>query len=123
MPTKISPRVTFHGLLPSPSLETLIGAEVDDLARSFDRIVSCRIAVELPHRHQRRGGLYRVVVEVGIQGAHLVAGRSPDEEAAHANARIAVRDAFRAARRQLEEHDLRPRKRRAARQAGRVEIE
>jgi Sigma 54 modulation protein / S30EA ribosomal protein len=102
MPRNIAPRITFHGLLPSPSLEVQIRDEVDALAQSFDRIARCRVSVELPHRHHRRGGLYRVVVEVDIPGHHVVAARSADQEAMHANARLAVRDAFRAARRQLD---------------------
>ncbi|HVV48365.1 MAG TPA: HPF/RaiA family ribosome-associated protein [Polyangia bacterium] len=107
MPTTVPPRVTFQGLLPSPSLEALIKGEIDELERSFDRIVSCRVAVELPHRHQRRGRLYRVVVEVSVPGAHVVVGSSPDQRAMHANARIAVRDAFGTVRRQLEERGRR----------------
>jgi hypothetical protein len=104
MPITVPARITFHGLLPSPSLEALIQAEVDDLQRTFRQIVSCRISVELPHRHQRRGGLYRVVLEIGVPGGHVVVGHSPDQEAMHAHARIAVSDAFRAAHRQLEDH-------------------
>jgi len=105
--TTVQARITFHGLLPSPSLEALIRAEVDTLERTFRQIVSCRIPVELPHRHQSHGRLYRVVVEIGVPGGHIVVGHSPDQQAMHANARIAVTDAFRAAHRQLEDHHRR----------------
>jgi hypothetical protein len=107
MPIPVPARITFHGLLPSPSLEALIRGEVDGLERTFQQIMSCRISVELPHRHQRRGRLYRVVVEVGIPGGHVVVGHSTDQQAMHANARVAVGDAFRAAHRQLENHHRR----------------
>lgn len=104
MTLAVPARITFHGLLPSPSLEALIRAEVDDLERTFRHIVSCRISVELPHRHHQRGRLYRVLVEVGVPGGHAIVGSSQDQKAMHANARVAVSDAFRAAHRQLEDH-------------------
>ena len=104
MPDTLSPRITFHGLLPSPSLEAQIRAEVEDLATSGHAISGCRVSVELPHRHRRRGGLYRVVIELDVRGIHVVVGRSADQEVMHANARLAVRDAFRAVARQLEDH-------------------
>jgi len=107
MTAAVPARITFHGLLPSPSLEAQIRAEVDALERTFQQIVSCRVSVELPHRHQQRGRLYRVVVEVGVRGGHLVVVSSQDQKAIHANARIAVSDAFRAAHRQLEDHHRR----------------
>ena len=104
MTPAVPARITFHGMVPSPSLEALIRAEVDALERTFRQIVSCRISVELPHRHQQRGRLYRVLVEVGVPGGHVVVGSSQDQKAMHANARVAVSDAFRAAHRQLEDH-------------------
>jgi ribosome-associated translation inhibitor RaiA len=104
MPTTISARIAFYGMFPSPSLEAQIHGEAEALTMSFDRITSCRVSVELPHRHQRHGSLYRVVLEIGVPRGHVVVARSPDGSAAHADAHVAVRDAFRAAHRQLEEH-------------------
>ena len=97
-------RVTFHGIVPSPSLETDVRDRIADLEKLFGGIVSCRVTVEMPHRHHRHGGLYRVAVELVVPGAHIIAARSPDQDAMHANARIAIHDAFRAARRQLEDY-------------------
>ena len=68
------------------------------------RIVSCRVLIEAPHRHHQQGRLYRVRIEIGVPGEHIVVGRSPDEDSAHADPHVAVRDAFRAAKRQLEDH-------------------
>jgi hypothetical protein len=101
---KTAPKVTFHGIVPSPSLDADVRGRITDLESVFGDIVSCRVAIEMPHRHHRHGGHYRVAVELVVPGDHLVAARSPDAEAAHANARVAVRDAFRAAQRQLEDY-------------------
>ena len=97
-------QITFHQLPPSPALEADVRARVDELATFFDRIVSCRVLIEAPHNHHHQGQLYRVRIELGVPGERIVVGRSPDEDGAHGDPYVAVRDAFRAARRQLEDH-------------------
>jgi hypothetical protein len=97
-------QITFRDLPPTPSLEARVRASVDELDKHFDGIVSCRVSVEAPPRHHHHGGLYRVRVELGVPGGRIVVGRSPDEDAAHADPYVAVRDTFAAARRQLEDY-------------------
>ena len=97
-------QITFHQLPPSPALEADVRQRVDALATFFGRIVSCRVLIEAPHHHHQQGRHYRVRIEIGVPGEQIVVGRSPDEHAAHADPYVAVRDAFRAARRQLEDH-------------------
>jgi len=86
----------------SPSLEAQVRSAVSELEELFDGIVSCRVLIEAWHEQQ--GQLYRVRIELNVPGDHLVVGRSPDKDAAHEDALVAVRDAFRAARRQLEDY-------------------
>ena len=102
-------QVVFLRLPRSPALEARIRRAVHDLERFFDGIVSCRVSVEAPHRHHHQGLLYRVVVEIGVPGTRIVVGRSPDEHTTHVAAQVAVRDAFRAARRRLEDYARRTR--------------
>lgn len=97
-------QITFRQMPSSPALEADIRRRAEQLEEFFDRIISCRVLIEAPHHHQHQGRLYRVRVELGVPGEHIVVGRSPDECAAHADAHVAVRDAFRATRRQLEDH-------------------
>lgn len=100
-------QISFHDLPPSASLEAQTRRYVDGLTKVFDRIISCHVAIEAPHRHHHHGRLYRVRVELGVPGRTIVVGRSPDEHAAHADAHVALRDTFRAARRRLIEHHKR----------------
>jgi len=97
------PQITFHQLAHSEALEAHIRERIEDLEALFDRAVSCRVSIEGPHRHHQ-GGLYRVLIELGVPGARIVVGRSPEMNLAHADAYVAVRDAFRAAHRQLEDY-------------------
>jgi ribosome-associated translation inhibitor RaiA len=100
---KTDPQIAFHQMPTSPALEAHIRRAVDGLETHFDRMTGCRVSVEAPHRHHRHGRLYRVVIEIGMPGGRVVVGRSPDEHAAHSDAHVAVRDAFRAARRRLDD--------------------
>jgi ribosome-associated translation inhibitor RaiA len=100
-------QVTFHQLPPSPALETDIRLRVAELEGFFNRIVSCRVSVEAPHRHHHQGQLYSVSIDIGLPGNHIVVSRSPDADETHADPYVAVRDAFDAAKRQLEDHSRR----------------
>jgi len=94
-------RVSFHGLAPSHSVAGAVVHRACELEAEFPRIVSCRVAVELPHRHRRQGRRFRVRVDLGMPGRHAIAGRAAGADPAHEDVYLAIRDAFRAARRQL----------------------
>lgn len=88
----------------SPPLEAELRKRANRLERRFDRLTSCRIAVERPTgNHHQEGGPYRVRLDITVPGSELVA----DKEAAELYA--AVRDAFEAAERQVEEWSRRRR--------------
>lgn len=97
-------QVSFHDLPPSPALEAAARDEAAALEKVFDRIVSCRVGIEAPNQHHHKGQVYRVRIELGVPDKHIVVGRAPSDHTEHADAHLALRDAFRAARRQLQEH-------------------
>jgi hypothetical protein len=106
MPT--APTITFRHMQPSPTLEQEIRRQIAELAFAFERLESCHVVVDQPHLHQQRGRLYRITLELGLPGRRIVVGRVPDDPT-HADPYLAVRDAFRAARRQIEERSDRGR--------------
>jgi ribosome-associated translation inhibitor RaiA len=97
-------QITLRHAPPSPALEAHVREQVSELETCFDRIVSCRVSIEAPSRHHRHGGLYRVRVDVGVPGNHIVVGRPADEHATHADPYVAIREAFHAARRKLDDY-------------------
>ncbi len=97
-------KITFLHMAPSPALEEDVRRCVDELETCFERMISCRVVIEAPHHHQHHGGLYGVRLEIGVPGHRLMVTRSPDHHAVHEDGHVAVRDAFRAARRELEDH-------------------
>lgn len=95
--------VVFHNMARSEAVEAAIRERASKLEQFADKIVSCRVTVDAPHKHHRQGKLFRVAIDVHIPGAHVVATRDPGENHAHEDAYVAIRDAFDAARRQLQD--------------------
>jgi ribosomal subunit interface protein len=88
---------------PSPAIEAAVRERVAKLERFSDRIVSCRVTVEAPHRRKHQGNLYTVRVDLRFPGGEVVASRDPSADSSHEDAYVAMRDAFKAARRQLQD--------------------
>ena len=65
----------------------------------FDRIMSCRVVVEAPHKHHHQGKQFNVRIDIGVPGSEIVVNRGHAEDVY-----VALRDAFDAAKRQLEEY-------------------
>jgi ribosome-associated translation inhibitor RaiA len=115
--------ITFHDIDKSESVEAKIRERADRLERRYGRIVSCRVTVAAPHASHRKGKLFSCSVEVSIPGADIVANRNPGDDHGHEDILVAVRDAFMAAERRLEDAVRRRRgqiKRREAPPEGRV---
>ncbi|MFO1058330.1 MAG: HPF/RaiA family ribosome-associated protein [Dongiaceae bacterium] len=102
-------QISFRDMDPSPAIEARIREKAAKLEHFFERIVSCRVVVEARNRHQRSGRLYAVRIDLRVPGAELVAGHGHARDHAHEDVQVAVRDAFEAIGRQLEDHARRSR--------------
>ena len=97
-------QITFQDIPHSDAVEAAIREKAEKLDQFFDKIMTCRVVVESPHSHQHQGRLYLVLVDITVPGTELIASRSPDEHQAHEDVYVAIRDAFDAAKRQLQEY-------------------
>jgi len=97
-------RIAFRSMRGSRSLETKIRKEAEKLERHHDRIISCRVVVEAPHRRSRKGGLYLVTIDVTVPGAELVVNSEKRHHQSHEDIHVALRDAFKAMQRRLEDY-------------------
>lgn len=100
---KIPLQITFRNMDPSEALEAAIRKKAEKLERFNGRLMSCRVMLEADHARHHKGNLYHVRIDMTVPGAELVAGRQPAQNHAHEDAYVAIRDAFDAARRQLED--------------------
>jgi cold shock CspA family protein/ribosome-associated translation inhibitor RaiA len=98
-------QITFRHMEPSPALE----ARIRELAARLDKfsagIMHCHVVVEAPSKHQHQGGLYEVRIDLTVPEKEIVISRAHPIRHSHEDAYVALRDAFRAARRQLEDYE------------------
>jgi len=96
--------IRFRQMEPSPAIEARIREKAAALERFSERITGCRVIVEQEHRHHRQGNLFRVRVEIDAPGRELAATHTGPKDHAHEDVQVAIRDAFDAAVRRLEDH-------------------
>lgn len=98
------PQITFRGAEATPVLTQMIHDKIGKLEEVSDRITSCRVTVELRTAKGHKGQLYQVAVELEVPGGTVIVNKKPGDLGAHEDARVAIRDSFDAARRQLQDH-------------------
>jgi cold shock CspA family protein len=131
---KIPLQITFRNMAPSEVIEAHIREAAEKLDVFYDEMMRCRVLVETPHRHHRKGKLYHVRIDLTVPGGEIVIKRAPrmisdrpsrfrkppDDVAleesrelskyvVHDDIQLAIRDAFDAARRKLQDYARRRR--------------
>jgi ribosomal subunit interface protein len=96
---KIPLQVSFHGVEHSDALYNAIRDKLDKLERYYDRIVSCRVVLELDARHKQHGKQLTLRIQLKVPGSEIAVTREHGEDI-----QVALREAFDAARRQLEDY-------------------
>jgi ribosome-associated translation inhibitor RaiA len=91
-------QITLRGLAHSAPLERLIRRQAQKLERFHSRLLSARVVVEVAGRHQHQGKQFVVGLDLKVPGAEIVIDRQH-----HEDPEVAVRNAFDAARRRLED--------------------
>ena len=96
--TQVPVQITFRGMPSSASLDDAVRERAGKLRQFHPRITSCRVVVEQPARHQQRGKDFVVHVDLKVPGGEMTVNRHQ-----HQDVYVALRDAFDAARRKLED--------------------
>jgi len=97
-------KMDYHGLEPTEALDRAITEQVTALEQVFGRITACHVGLRAPGHHHRTGGLFEVSVHLTLpDGREVNVGRTPRQDERYANILFAVNDAFRRARRQLQD--------------------
>ena len=96
--------IVFRDMPPSEFVEAKIKEKAAMLDKFYDRVMSCRVVVEMPHSHHNKGKLFHVTIDLTVPDGELVVNRSPKDHHAHEDVYVAIRDAFDAAKRQLQEY-------------------
>ncbi|HWL80618.1 MAG TPA: HPF/RaiA family ribosome-associated protein [Roseomonas sp.] len=97
--------IAFHNMPSSSALEAEIRQGVDKLEKRYPQIIGCRVSVEALHQQHQTGNVYEVHIVLSVPGRELAVSREPQrakERYANPDVRTSLRDAFKAAERQLE---------------------
>jgi len=115
-------QITFRNMESSPIVEEWVRAAADRLETFYGQIMGCRVAVEMPHRHHRKGSMYHVRIDLTLPGGELVIKRQPNIRnrvkqtgaaqvkkslevgTPHKNLRLAIDNAFKVAARRLQDY-------------------
>ena len=97
-------KISFRGVEKTQDIVDLIHEKAAKLEQVNNELISCRVAVERRHQHQRAGNPFRVRIDMRVPpGNELVAERKSTEGDLHEPLSKVIRDTFEAARRQLKE--------------------
>jgi ribosome-associated translation inhibitor RaiA len=120
-------QVTFRNMKHSTEVEDWIREEVEKLETFYNRIIGCRVAIEVPHRHHKKGKPLHVRIDLTLPGNEIVVKREPvvihrapvNGEAAaashipakspHGDLQLVIHDAFKAAGRRVQDFARRKR--------------
>ncbi len=102
-------QIKFLDISPSDAIEADIREKADKLGTFYDRITKCRVVISAPHQHHNKGKGFHIRIDIKVPGKELVINRDPGINPAHEDVYVAIRDAFDAARRQLQDYTRRQR--------------
>jgi cold shock CspA family protein/ribosome-associated translation inhibitor RaiA len=120
-------KVTFRNMSQSDAIEALINEKAAGLDKYYDRIMSCRVMIEVPHRHRRQGPHHHIRIDLAVPGGEIVIKRQPtlhsrqqdteseectkcmETDRSHKHLAVALREAFEAARRKIQDYARRQR--------------
>jgi ribosome-associated translation inhibitor RaiA len=100
---QIVPEITFQGSESSSAARAVILKEIERLDSHNQRITGCRVKVIAPSHKHRHGAGFQIHIWLTIPpNEEIVVSNSASDDARHEHAEVAIKDAFAAARRQLD---------------------
>ena len=97
-------RIEFQGMEPVEMVRQEIERYVAGLGDRFGRVTACHVVVKAPGQHHRTGGLYEINIRLALpDGKEVDIARTPRADERHGDIHFAVHDAFKRARRRLQD--------------------
>jgi len=96
--------IDFQGMTGSPEIQDVIARHVAELERRYGRVTACRVVLKAPGGHHHTGGLYEVNIRLALpNGREVNVERTPPGDERHSDLTFALDDAFKQARRRLQD--------------------
>lgn len=92
----------------TPQIKDALEKHVAELEQRWGRVTACRVILKGPSQHHRTAGLYEVHIRLALpDGRQVNVARTPPADERHSDVTFAINDAFKHARRQLQDQVLR----------------
>jgi cold shock CspA family protein len=94
----------IQNFAPEAFVREEVEKQVEALEKRFKRITACRVAIKGPSGHHQTGGLYEVNIWITLpDGREVAVIKTPTRDERHSHLIFAIHDAFKRARRRLED--------------------
>jgi len=121
-------QITFRNMKSSREIEEWIREAAAKLDSFYSQIMGCRVELQIPHRHHKKGVAYHIRIDLTVPHGEIVVKREPslrgrarqlrepeltkhaELNAQHKDLRRAIDDAFKAAGRRLQDYARRQRR-------------
>ncbi|HET6143164.1 MAG TPA: HPF/RaiA family ribosome-associated protein [Candidatus Acidoferrales bacterium] len=70
-------QITFRNIKHSAEIDSWIRAEAEKLETFYHRIIGCRVAIEVPHRHHRKAKPLHIRIDLTLPGKEIVITQEP----------------------------------------------
>ena len=98
------PKIVFENIDTSDAVRQRVAEEIAHLEQFHGRLTACRVVISAPEKHKHKGKLYQVRIHLAVPGRAEVAVRpSTAGHQWNQDPLVAIRNAFDAARRQLQD--------------------
>ena len=96
--------ITFDNSEPSEAIRSEVEKHAKRLEKCYDRITSCNVVVVAPQTRHRTGGLFKIDIRIAMPDhKDVIVNKTHGNMPEHEHVGVAIKDAFAAAQRQIED--------------------
>ncbi len=96
--------ISFENCEPSDAIRMEIEKHAKRLEKFHDRITSCKVAIIAPQTRHRKGELFKIDIRIAMpEHKDVIINKTHGDVREHEHVTVAIKDAFGAAQRQIED--------------------
>jgi cold shock CspA family protein/ribosome-associated translation inhibitor RaiA len=96
--------ITFQNSEPSEAIRSEVEKQAKRLEKFYGRITSCKVAVVAPQTRHRKGDLFKIDIRIAMPDhKDILVTKTHGDVPEHEHFAVAIKDAFGAAQRQIED--------------------
>ena len=97
-------QIKFRHMERSATIEDRVRERCHKLQRFAEHVIRCRVIIDAPHKQQGKTGLHQATIEITLPDEEKGGVYHAEQQHAHENVDVAIREVFAAAQHQLENY-------------------